>query len=298
MKKAWYILNYHDISWEENPFLQGIGGSFSPDIFREHVETLKQYGKLVSIQEGFELYRLGKINETLISFWFDDGFTGVRKYAMPIMDIHGVKGAISIDSRFTLREEMFWRSKLSFIGQTDGLRFLRSKLKKHGYTLDKSVKGFVMDHFSMEIVETIDSVYKEFTQEYIREDAFRLFDTMDGIKELHQNGWEITNHSSSHYPVAEENHIDNFKNDFVSCEKALYEHLAIETRFWVIPFDRQKSRSNRLKEVFYTVDDKDRYLVLVGDKFNQIHHENERIIHRIEPPYLNGKGLIKYLNAL
>jgi len=298
MKNAWYILNYHDISWEENDFLKGIGGSFPPDIFREHLTELSQHARLVSVQEGFTLYCSGNITEPLVSFWFDDGFTGVRKYAMPIMDSYGIFGAISIDSRFTLREEMFWRLKLSFIAQTDGLRFLRSKLKKHGYTLDKTVKGFVMDHFSLDIVDIIDSVYEMFVSKHVREDAFRLFDTMDGIQKLYQHGWEISNHTTSHYPVAEESHISYFKEDFDVCEQALQKHLNIETKFWVIPFDRQNTRSERLKEVFYDSDDKNRYLVLVGNKSNQIHDPSDRIIHRIEPPYVDGKGLVRYLKTL
>ena len=234
----------------------------------------------------------------MVSFWFDDGFSGVRKYAKPIMDAYGIAGAISIDSKFTLREEMFWRLKLSFIAQTDGLRFLRSKLKKHGYTLDKTVKGFVMDHFSLEIVALINAVYEAFVSPHVKEDAFRLFDSMEGIQTLQQESWEISNHTTSHYPVAEESHIAHFKEDFTVCEEALKKYLNLETKFWVIPFDRQATRSARLEEVFYKSDDKNRYLALVGDKSNQVHDPSHRILHRIEPPYVDGKGLVRYLKTL
>lgn len=298
MKNGWYILNYHDISWEENPFIKGIGGSFPPDVFREHLEALSQHGRLVSVQEGFELYRTGKIDEPLFSFWFDDGFTGVRKYAMPIMESYSVQGAISINSRFTLRAEMFWRSKLSYLSQTDGLRFLRSKLRIFGYKTHMSVKSFVMDHFSMEIIDAIDSVYNDLTKENFRNDAFRLFDTMEGIKVLHQNGWEISNHSSAHYPVSEESHIHHFKEEFDECEKALHAHLGIHADFWVVPFDRKSLNKEELLKVFHSADDQDRHLVLVGDKFNQNYNAKEKIIYRIDPPYLNGKDMIRYLKSI
>lgn len=298
MKNGWYILNYHDVSWEENPFIRGIGGSFAPDIFTEHLEVLNQNARLVSIQEGFELFCNGDLKEPLVSFWFDDGFTGVRKYAMPIMETFGVKGAISINSRFTLREEMFWRSKLSYLSHVDGMRFVRSRLKPYGYTLEKSVKGFTMDHFSEEIINAIDSVYNEFANKITQKDAFRLFDTMEGIQVLHQNGWEITNHSSAHYPVSEDAHIQNFKIEFDECEQALNKHLGIQTRFWVIPFDRQTSRSGNLEETFYAADNKGRYLALVGDRFNDTHQSGRRILYRIEPPYLDGKRLVRHLKSL
>src|SRR4051812_40209369 len=124
MKKAWYILNYHDISWEENAYMLGIGGSFSPDIFNEQVQTLKNSMRCVSVQEGFEAFRSNKISEPLLSFWFDDGFTGVRKYAYPILEENNIKAAIAINSRFMLHEELFWRCKLSYLSRFDGLNSL------------------------------------------------------------------------------------------------------------------------------------------------------------------------------
>lgn len=41
MKKGWYILNYHDISWEENILMRGVGGTVPTDIFYDHVKNLK-----------------------------------------------------------------------------------------------------------------------------------------------------------------------------------------------------------------------------------------------------------------
>jgi len=298
LKNGWYILNYHDISWEENPYLVGIGGTFPPDIFREHLEALSQVGELVSVQEGFRRWKEGSIDKALISFWFDDGFLGVRKYAMPIMEAFAVKGAISINSRFTLREEMFWRLKLSYLSQVDGLRFLRSRLKPFGYTLGQSVKAFVMDHFSYEIVTQIDEVYNGFTHAQERKDAFRIFDSMEGIKTLHENGWVITNHSSAHYPVSEAAHIDHFAKEFLECEEALKKHLEGETDFWVLPFDRKSLDNQALLTHFHEADDAQRHLVLVGDKINTTYTPQEKLIYRIEPPYLNAKELVKYLHAL
>ncbi|MEA3492539.1 MAG: polysaccharide deacetylase family protein [Campylobacterota bacterium] len=298
MKKGWYILNYHDISWEENSFIRGIGGSFSPDIFSGHLQELSRHTKLISVQEGFERYSSGDIDEPLVSFWFDDGFAGVREYAMPLMDDYDLKGAISINSRFMLRQEMFWRSKLSYLSQTDGLRFLRSRLRKYGYTIDKSVKEFTMNRFSLEIVEDIDSIYRDFCAEYARKDAFRIFDTVEGIRTLYRNGWEISNHSSAHYPISEDSHIGNFKSEFDECEEALCRHLDIESRYWVVPFDRQKSRSLQLFDLFEDSDDKDRSLVLVGNRFNQTYNPQKRIIHRIDLPYLQGEDLVRYLRSI
>jgi peptidoglycan/xylan/chitin deacetylase (PgdA/CDA1 family) len=298
MQTGWYILNYHDISWEENPYLQGIGGTFPPDIFREHLQSLQEHGRLVSIQEGFERFQSSTIDAPLFSFWFDDGFAGVRRYAKPIMDTFGVTGAISINSRFTLRQEMFWRAKLSYLSQCDGLRFVRSRLRPLGYTLEQSLKAFTMDHFSPEIIGVIDAVYRNFAPEHVQRDAFRLFDTMQGIKALQEAGWEIANHTCAHYPVSEASHMNHFAEEFHECETALNTHLGITTDFWVVPFDRKSLALESLMQVFTEADSKGRHLVLVGDKINHSQTHDQKVLHRIEPPYLDGKGLVRYIGAL
>jgi len=298
LKNGWYILNYHDISWEENPYIAGIGGTFPPDIFRKHLEALSEAGELVSVQEGFRRWKEGSIDKPLFSLWFDDGFLGVRKYAMPIMDTFGIKGAISVNSRFTLREEMFWRLKLSYLNHVDGLRFVRSRLRPFGYTLDRSVKAFVMDHFSFEIAAIIDEVYRKFTTQRDRDDAFRIFDTIEGMRELHENGWVISNHSSAHYPVSEASHIAHFAAEFQECEDALHDHIGSDTDFWVLPFDRKSLDNDTLLAHFEKADGGERHLVLVGDRINTNDSAKEKIIYRIEPPYLKSTELIRYLDTL
>lgn len=298
MKKGWYILNYHDISWEENIYVRGIGGSFPVDIFRLHLEELNLNGRLVSISDGLMQYSSGNIREPLISLWFDDGLIGVRKYALPLLEKYEIKSATSLNSKFFLREEMNWRFKLSFISQTGGLMFLKSELQKYGCNTDLMVSKFVLDNFSEEIVQVIDSVYHKYTRECDREDAFRLFDNVNGLKELHRNGWEICNHSASHYPISEDTYIHKFREEFEECERKIDEYLGIKTRYWVIPFDRGSHRSKNLTEVFNSVDAENRYLVLVGNKFNRNYTSQKNILYRIFVPYVDGKGLVKYLSKI
>ena len=296
MKNGWYILNYHDIAWEENDFLKGIGGSFPPDIFNEHLEQLSRHAELVSVQEGFEQYQKGSLKRPLVSIWFDDGLAGVRKYALPILEAHKVKAGMSINSRFMLREELFWRAKLSFLSQVDGLRFLRAKLRKHGYDNSMLVKGFVLDRFCDEFVDAIDDVYARFTDAGFREDAFRIFDTVDGIKHLAAQGWEIANHSAAHYPVGEDAYISKFAEQFNECEAAMQQHLGSGSRFWVLPFDRK--RDDSLIATFTAANAAGRHLVLVGDRFNTSATANDKVLYRVYVPDVNGKELVAKLRRL
>ncbi len=298
MNPGWYILNYHDISWEESAYTRAIGGNLPPDIFRSHLDALSKNARLVSVPDGYERFQQGEIDEPLVSIWFDDGLVGVRKYALPLLERYGVKGAMSVNSKFMLREELFWRFKLSFLTFTDGMRFLRSKLRPYGYKTAMSVRSFTIDHFSDEIVADIDEVYRNFTDNFDRQDAFRLFDDVAGIAELQRQGWEIANHSASHYPVSEDSYIHKFGEEYKSCELALHEQLGLDTRFWVMPFDRNGKRSTQLTDVFKQEDERARTLVLVGHKVNTSLQKQGNLLYRIYPPYENGPGLIRFLNQV
>ncbi len=298
LKNGWYILNYHDISWEENPYLCGIGGTFPPDIFREHLSFLSRYAQPVSIDEGYKRFIEGKIDEPLVSFWFDDGFVGVRRYATPVMGEFGITGAISVNSRFIKRKELFWRMKLSYISQTDAMRFLRSRLNPYGYRIGDSLKTFTMDRFSPDIINIIDEVYREWTGEIDREDAFRVFDTKEGLKELAAGGWEIANHSSAHYPVSEESYSHRFIDEFEECAELIRDIRGDDSLFWVLPFDRNSVNAEKIFSMLYESSIDDKVLVRVGNKFNLSNKYNYKLLYRIEPPSLSGVALVKYLASL
>lgn len=298
MKPGWYILNYHEISWEESAYTRAIGGNFPPDVFHSHLQALSEHAHLVSVPEGLAQFRAGKLSQPLVSFWFDDGLAGVRRYALPLMEQFGVKGAMSVCSKFMLRQELFWRFKLSFLTRSDGMRFLRSRLRALGYSTGDSVRAFTLDHFSAEVLAAIDAVYEQFTREQDRADAFRLFDDVAGIAALGEAGWEIANHSASHYPVSEDSFIGQFAAEYERCELALHEHLGLESRFWVIPFDRQGRGAAGLLDTFARTDDAERTLVRVGGAPNREQQENGRVLHRIYPPYEHGPGLVRFLSQL
>ena len=57
-----------------------------------------------------------------------------------------------------------------------------------------------------------------------REDAFRVFDTIDGIRFLLNNDWELANHSASHYPITEDSYINKMK---IEVERGISENEKI-----------------------------------------------------------------------
>ena len=280
LPKGWYVILYHDVSWEENCYIRGLGGTCPPDIFRSHVDYCASLGRLVSIDEGMQALQSGPIQERLFSFWFDDGLIGVRKYAHPILREHGVTGAISICNRFVEREEFFWRFKLSYLNSIDGMRFVRHRLRSLGFKSGDSVRNFTNQHFSPEILSIIDAQFDRFTTPAQRHDAFRMFDDLDGLRQLRDTGWTIANHSAAHYPSLNENQEET-QQLFRECDDYIRDKLELETNYWVFPFD-QWSRAQLQGSI---IDPGQKWLVLGSGLYNQQSSQVEsRWLYRVGAP--------------
>lgn len=298
MRVGWYILLYHNISWEENAYMRGLGGTCPPDRFREHLTYLAKAAELVSISEGYRRFRNHDIHHPLVSFWFDDGLSGVRRYALPILQSYQVSAAISVCSRFIERTEFFWRFKLSYLSSVDGLRFLRSRLKKYGYRPGDSIKDFTKQHFSLDLLQEIDAIFQQFTSDRHRQDAFRMFEDQSGLLALSQAGWLITNHTAAHYPVSEDAYADHFFEQFVECEHYLSSLFPFTTpEFWVLPFE---SIGYRIQAMLTTPPPElqKRILVLVGDRMNYSSQPLQHVLFRINAPPCSGKELLVILHDL
>jgi hypothetical protein len=297
LPNEWYILLYHDVSWEENAYLRTLGGTLPPDVLRDHLAELARYGDIVSISEGLRRVAAGGANRPLFSLWFDDGFSGVQTYAKPLLDRSGVSCALSVCSRFVERSELFWRMKLSYLADGGALNHLRRRLRRHGYRTGRSVKNFVMDNFSTAIVEAIDATYVDLVSETGRSDAFRMFETVAGLRTLKQDGWVIANHSAAHYPVGEPPASCMFADQFGECETAFGRWFGEPSKFWVLPFDRDPQLRGDVTKMLERCGDK-RYLVLAGSKGNRSRDVARRILHRVDVPLVDGEGLIRHLERI
>lgn len=297
MRPGWYILLYHNVSWEDDPYTRGIEGmTCPPDMFAEHVECLRSIGELVSIPEGIKRLEEARTGHPLFSFWFDDGLAGVRRYALPALAQHNCSAAMSVCSRFFHRKEFFWRFQLTYLNYLDGLRFLRSRLRKHGFIPGMSVKDSTLDSFSESILQAIHQLYEEFTSAEVRQDAFRLFETEEGLRKLATENWVIANHTAAHYPVGEAQCLRFLEGQFRECEAAIIEAFGEPSGFWVLPFDRHRRRSETLSEAFAACAE-ERWLVLVGDRRNTPITLGQKHLFRIKAPICYGKRFVKAVKA-
>jgi len=236
MRPGWYILNYHNVDWEDSILTRAVGVTTRPDVFANHLEALAGAGRFVSIPEGQAMLESGEaIDEPLFSIWFDDGFSGLLPYARPLCDRHGVSPMLSICSRFVERREMFWRAKLAFLVYADGLRFVRSRLCRSFEQVPLRVRGWTLHNFSEEMLAIVDEVYREHTTDAFRQDAFRIFADTDDVAALRDAGWLVSNHTAGHWPLAPGLGWDLVERQFDECEP-LVRQFTPDNRYWVIPF--------------------------------------------------------------
>src|SRR5262249_33530047 len=128
--------------------------------------------------------------------------------------------------------------KLSYLNSIDASRHLRARLRARGYQVDRPSRELTLDQFNDEVLGIIDALFSEAAPEIVRQDAFRVFETPDGVLDLQKRGWVVANHSAAHYPIGEPHVMDPVLSQFEECEKYLHTLTGRESIFWVFPFDR------------------------------------------------------------
>ncbi|MFC1585318.1 polysaccharide deacetylase family protein, partial [Fibrobacterota bacterium] len=257
---------------------------------------MEKVGKIVSVEEGLRLTKHGNLRMPIFSIWFDDGFSGVRKAALPILEEYNSTAASSVCSRFWTRKELNWRCKLSFLHYIDGMRFLRSRLKKYGYKLSTSVKFFTMSNFTEDIVKEMDEVFQELVPVSVQKDSFRLFDSEKGLKELRKKGWVLANHTAAHYPVDQDSYIGKIGNQFSECETVFEEAFKEKSAFWAMPFDNTHHKNLHKMVSILKKENNGRHLVFVQQRSNYPENVNQGIIFRISAPVCRGKEFIRHIS--
>ena len=295
LQNAWYIFLYHNVDWQLSPFLWNMKGSIAPDVFSEQLSYLNTLGDFVSIEEGFSALQNQTIQSPLISFWFDDFYTGVKDFAYPILNDFEISAAISVNSAFCGREHFFWRSQLCFLNYSGLIPILVKNLNKAGIPVRlTNVKSDTMQHFSLKMIEIIDDVFKNAINSFPTDVPFHIFDTIDSLKSMHEFGWTITNHTSHHYPITENAAFSLIEDQFDYCGAFITEHLGKDSPFLVLPFDRTAHESPHFDSWAHSQSEK--VIVRVGDKPN--FNFEAPYLYRINTPTDSLNGLKNHLKNI
>jgi len=246
LPNGWTIVAYHDVDPDPSPWRDWIGVHVTPSIFRGHVATFARHAELIDVSEGLRRLREEQeFEKPYLSFWFDDGYRGVREHALPILDEFGVSGAQAVNSRFAKREELFWRCKMAKLYAENMGPVLEAELEAMGCPKGDA-RNWTLQNFQMEILEVIDTLLANVaSEEEIRSVTDSLFDDRAGLTELLERGWVLGNHTAAHYPVMEREDPDSIRRAYGECESWLGE-LGVKQRLWVVPFDPGHWKTDRL----------------------------------------------------
>lgn len=296
LKNAWYILSYNDINWESGPLPAGPYSALSPDIFFDHINYLNKVVDFVNLDDGINLLKKGNLKRPIFSVFFNNGLAGVRRYGFEILNDFNIKAAVSINSDFIKKEKMWWRYKLGFISAYDSLKSLRTKLRRHGFKNIQSITEFVERNFSPQLLNCIDEVYNDFFPDYFKKDAFRIFESIEGIKFLKDNGWEIVNEGGFSYFVKSSTTFDNINNNFIKCELVLKKCFNVSSIFKT--FDNESSINHAIKlfDNVKNISDIDQYLILNNNKINDDYGNN--ILHKISVNNFSREKLFNFLKLI
>lgn len=291
LKNYWYILIYHNIDWEENWMLKSISNTLSPDIFFQQLNTLSNRVEFLDINQAHKKFILNELNNPTVSIWFDDGYKGCLRHAKQITDYFNIKPSVSICSNFVMRKEIFWRMKISFLNQCIKMPKLRNIFKKNNFVFD-DFDQFLIQKFSLKKLKIIDELFYELTTSAFRQDVFRNFLDLNEIKLLQKEGWHISNHSRSHYPLSENFDHSNLIEEFNNCSLEGVDIM----NYWSIPFSRYNFFINNLnKSLINTYNDKT--IVFVRNRANK-YYDNNNYLYRLDLGSLIKDRLLKFLSKV
>jgi len=107
------IIMYHNIG---NPELDWLYEKpLPPSVFELQIKYLKKLGySMLTLSEALTSVRKGE-RKRIAVLTFDDGYSGIYKYAFPIMRKYNVRGTVFVSSSFVEEDAIPWWEKVAFI---------------------------------------------------------------------------------------------------------------------------------------------------------------------------------------
>ncbi|MBF0244720.1 MAG: hypothetical protein HQL31_05560, partial [Planctomycetes bacterium] len=189
----WLILVYPNVSWEDSAYTHHLGSKvFPPDLFAAHLEAILKIGPLVSLAEGLERLNERRGGKRYFSLVFEGAFRGIGDHAHKILQERGLKAALALHPSVLLQGQLPWICKLSWLRSIDGMRFLRSAIRKRQpFPASTTMAEFLRHSLDEDFLRDLDEVYERFSRPIDRSDSHRLFMDPSGVSTLLEQGWEL-----------------------------------------------------------------------------------------------------------
>jgi folate-dependent phosphoribosylglycinamide formyltransferase PurN/peptidoglycan/xylan/chitin deacetylase (PgdA/CDA1 family) len=236
------VMLYHDIGPGDSPYLKHCGLSLSVKRFREHVNVLSEFYRVISVREVFERCCAGIREPDTIAFSFDDGYRGILD-AFSILKEKGFPATAYINPDFASKTDLFWRSKLSFLVEKYPKelrraledRFGKSTELARGNFFDWS-KGRIQDPL---VEQEISRVYSEYGDDLWK----KIYASWDELKSVESSLFHFGSHTSTHLCLSSLSKTE--QEQAIRASKAeITKHLGDTRVGFSIPFGEAKHFNN------------------------------------------------------
>ena len=113
------ILNYHEISDDNNPFIDGLNIKIPIAAFISQMKFLKQYYNIVSIDTMIGHIENNKKTDREVALTFDDGYKSFINNAFSILKQFNYPATVFIVGKCLNDDYYMWRNKLCFLLNSD-----------------------------------------------------------------------------------------------------------------------------------------------------------------------------------
>jgi peptidoglycan/xylan/chitin deacetylase (PgdA/CDA1 family) len=115
------ILLYHSISTTESSFIKGTNCWIPPERFNAHLNYLKKFYRVISLQELVEHLEKGVIPSRSVVVTFDDGFADNFLWAYPYLKRHQITATIFLTTDAIDNHKPIWIQELCYLVNTVGV---------------------------------------------------------------------------------------------------------------------------------------------------------------------------------
>lgn len=206
------ILTYHSVlPYSENFNSFDYRNCVSVGRFDQQLEFLKKAYRPLRLMEALQRLKTGTLQGGEVVITFDDGFLNNRRYALPLLQKHGLSAVFYISTAFIGRQEMLWTEKVNDIIMNNDLKEITLNLQDTvTFSMnsipereDASVKvRTYLKYQPWKVQENVigqlikNTKYKPAA---IQRDPDRYaFMTWEDVRTIHQAGMEVGSHTHNH----------------------------------------------------------------------------------------------------
>lgn len=228
------IFNYHEVSHDGSEFINQFNLNVTPEVFDFQIGFIKQNFNIISPTDLIN----NNISQNSALITFDDGFSGVYKNAIPILQKHEVPAIIFLNMG-VLKGDLFWAGIVTYLCKYDRvfLDYLKNKISENVFKKPPFLfcnKNMISEYCELYQIN-IDEQVRNYVGEFISVDELVKADMIDGIF--------YGNHLENHYVslnMSDEELLESFNNNEAELKK--YKSY---TKLFAFPFGQQNTCFDR-----------------------------------------------------